>query len=314
MVERRILSAAAAARIRPRLEIDAMAIRWMASYARKNYWRVAAWISLDDLIQEGYFTWYRLVQGEMRHGPNIKPSKKLERQPAYNIPEHRRHEQEALRQIYGCEALSYAVETETPRRSAIAKYALITDRLQMMGLFMRTFEQHITDMSNHKTRLPIIAESDIAAIDGTFDVTNISEEAAAIPAKIGRGPEDRDLAKVAKSLSAGGAQIMATAGSAPDAVKKALGNIAKGRCVPSNVRIVQKHAAALGLSDVLRKPEPRDLSEAAELQRWLQVKPKHKYRIERAHAKRRRRPFPSSYYAWWTAQWGHVVGRSRQPA
>ena len=27
---------------------------WIISYAKKNYWRVAAWMDLDDLIQEGF--------------------------------------------------------------------------------------------------------------------------------------------------------------------------------------------------------------------------------------------------------------------
>jgi len=36
---------------------DEGAIRWMQGYARRNYWRVAAWMELDDLIQDGYYSW-----------------------------------------------------------------------------------------------------------------------------------------------------------------------------------------------------------------------------------------------------------------
>lgn len=39
---------------------DAGAIAWMHSYARQNYWRVAAWMDYDDLIQEGYAAYYEV--------------------------------------------------------------------------------------------------------------------------------------------------------------------------------------------------------------------------------------------------------------
>lgn len=38
--------------------LDDGAIRWMKRVARDQYWRVAPWISLDDLIQDGYLCWY----------------------------------------------------------------------------------------------------------------------------------------------------------------------------------------------------------------------------------------------------------------
>jgi DNA-directed RNA polymerase specialized sigma24 family protein len=31
---------------------------WLFNYVRKQHWRVAAWIDIDDLIQEGYFAYY----------------------------------------------------------------------------------------------------------------------------------------------------------------------------------------------------------------------------------------------------------------
>lgn len=37
---------------------DAIALRWMKSYARKNLWRVAPWMDLDDMIQLGYEAYY----------------------------------------------------------------------------------------------------------------------------------------------------------------------------------------------------------------------------------------------------------------
>jgi hypothetical protein len=37
--------------------MDAGARRWLRKTAMKNYWRVALWISLDDLIQDGELCW-----------------------------------------------------------------------------------------------------------------------------------------------------------------------------------------------------------------------------------------------------------------
>ena len=39
---------------------DAGAIAWMHAYSRKNYWRAAAWMAYDDLIQEGYAAYYEV--------------------------------------------------------------------------------------------------------------------------------------------------------------------------------------------------------------------------------------------------------------
>ena len=38
--------------------MDDGARNYLFAYARKNHWRVSAWIDLDDLIQEGYFAYY----------------------------------------------------------------------------------------------------------------------------------------------------------------------------------------------------------------------------------------------------------------
>jgi hypothetical protein len=37
---------------------DRGAERWMYNFARKNHWRVSAWLDLDDLIQEGWVAYY----------------------------------------------------------------------------------------------------------------------------------------------------------------------------------------------------------------------------------------------------------------
>lgn len=36
---------------------DKGAVRWLHSYSRRHYWRVAAWMDYDDLIQDGYYAW-----------------------------------------------------------------------------------------------------------------------------------------------------------------------------------------------------------------------------------------------------------------
>jgi len=38
--------------------MDDGARNYLFKYAKKNHWRVAAWIDFDDLIQEGYFAYY----------------------------------------------------------------------------------------------------------------------------------------------------------------------------------------------------------------------------------------------------------------
>lgn len=41
---------------------DDIAVRWIKRYARKNYWRVAAWYDLDDLVQDGFMKYCVVAQ------------------------------------------------------------------------------------------------------------------------------------------------------------------------------------------------------------------------------------------------------------
>lgn len=43
------------------MDMDQGARAWLARTARKNYWRVSDWYDLDDLIQDGYWHWYRII-------------------------------------------------------------------------------------------------------------------------------------------------------------------------------------------------------------------------------------------------------------
>ena len=42
-------------------QMDKGARLWLLKYARKNYWRVAAWIDLEDLIQDGFAAYYETL-------------------------------------------------------------------------------------------------------------------------------------------------------------------------------------------------------------------------------------------------------------
>lgn len=42
-------------------EMDRGARAWLVTVAADHYWRVAAWYEFDDLIQDGYMCWYRVV-------------------------------------------------------------------------------------------------------------------------------------------------------------------------------------------------------------------------------------------------------------
>lgn len=44
------------------LQIDEGAVAWVHKTARRNAWRVCAWIDLDDLVQDGYLHFYRVAQ------------------------------------------------------------------------------------------------------------------------------------------------------------------------------------------------------------------------------------------------------------
>jgi hypothetical protein len=47
--------------------MDKGAVGWMVSYAKKNYWRVAAHFDFDDLLQEGRECYYYVLA----HYPNV---------------------------------------------------------------------------------------------------------------------------------------------------------------------------------------------------------------------------------------------------
>lgn len=40
--------------------LDAGMIGFIHNFARKNHWRVAAWLDLDDLVQEGWLSYYAI--------------------------------------------------------------------------------------------------------------------------------------------------------------------------------------------------------------------------------------------------------------
>ena len=43
------------------MDMDGPARGWMVAYARKNFWRVASWYELPDLVQDGYMVYYRIA-------------------------------------------------------------------------------------------------------------------------------------------------------------------------------------------------------------------------------------------------------------
>ncbi len=43
------------------MHIDAGARGWLLATAKNNYWRIASWYDLDDLIQDGFLVWYKVV-------------------------------------------------------------------------------------------------------------------------------------------------------------------------------------------------------------------------------------------------------------
>ena len=44
------------------MDMDFGARHWLVKTARANYWRVSSWVELDDLIQDGYVLWFRLIE------------------------------------------------------------------------------------------------------------------------------------------------------------------------------------------------------------------------------------------------------------
>ena len=45
-----------------RITMDVGAKKWLYRTAHKNYWRVAHWLEPEDLIQDGYMHFYRVVE------------------------------------------------------------------------------------------------------------------------------------------------------------------------------------------------------------------------------------------------------------
>lgn len=54
--------------------MDAGARNWLLKYAHKNYWRVAAWIDFDDLVQEGYAEYCEVLK---RYPQAVTPQHKM---------------------------------------------------------------------------------------------------------------------------------------------------------------------------------------------------------------------------------------------
>jgi hypothetical protein len=50
---------------------DEGARNWLWKYSRKNFWRVAAWIDFDDLIQDGYAAYF---ETRMRYPTAVQPA------------------------------------------------------------------------------------------------------------------------------------------------------------------------------------------------------------------------------------------------
>jgi len=44
------------------MDMDDGAKLWMFKTAQRNFWKVHRWYEFDDLIQDGYMWWYRMVQ------------------------------------------------------------------------------------------------------------------------------------------------------------------------------------------------------------------------------------------------------------
>lgn len=44
-----------------RVTMDVGAKKWLYKTAHKNYWRVAHWLEFEDLVQDGYLHFYRVV-------------------------------------------------------------------------------------------------------------------------------------------------------------------------------------------------------------------------------------------------------------
>ena len=54
--------------------MDAGARNWLYKFSKKQYWRVAAWIDFDDLIQDGYIEYLEVLR---RYPQAVEPSHKM---------------------------------------------------------------------------------------------------------------------------------------------------------------------------------------------------------------------------------------------
>lgn len=54
--------------------MDAGARNWLYKFAQRQYWRVAAWIDYDDLVQDGYIEYLEVLR---RYPQAVEPSHKM---------------------------------------------------------------------------------------------------------------------------------------------------------------------------------------------------------------------------------------------
>lgn len=92
-----------ARRYKPVYGMDRGARLWLYRTAQKNFWRVSSWYDLDDLVQDGFVQYNRIVN----------------------------------------------------------KYPHITARAHLMGLFQRTYINHIHDLAKRRSRLIEYPESSL---------------------------------------------------------------------------------------------------------------------------------------------------------
>lgn len=55
-------------------KMDKGALGWMIKFAHKNYWRMASWLDMDDLLQEGYAAYAEVAQ---RYPTAIEPQHRM---------------------------------------------------------------------------------------------------------------------------------------------------------------------------------------------------------------------------------------------
>lgn len=55
---------------RPNLDLPAPVVGWIYNHSRKNYWRVAAWYDIDDLIHDGLVCAYKCRE---EYGTDLDP-------------------------------------------------------------------------------------------------------------------------------------------------------------------------------------------------------------------------------------------------